>query len=201
LLLLLPLFLLPLLGGCGPSTRVASEWRQHSFVGQRFESIMVVGIARRDEVRWRFESQLAAELAERGVRAVASSKVLAPSEAKSREAIAAAVERLDIEAVLVTRMVRVDTQEEHVDVPPPRQPDSYHQALYDYYFASAGEVQAPGYTIENQVVMLETALFESGQGAMVWQVYSQTFDPKSVDTIIGDLRDLLVDRLEGQELI
>src|SRR5262252_916875 len=97
---------LSLLAGCATS-RMVTQQANPDYVGKPFKSVMVVAVTADELVRRTFEDRMVALLGQRGLKGIPAYSVIGSrkvEEAELRRAVAAS----GVEAVLITRVTRVD---------------------------------------------------------------------------------------------
>jgi hypothetical protein len=201
LLALLVLSCALFLGSCSSGTQLTVEWKDADHVG-RVQNVMVIGVAERMVVRRAFEDELAKQLLENGATASSSARVLPADTKIEKEVIKAEIERLNLDAVLVTRLLDVEETTEYVPGTTTMvytQP--YYRGMYPYYHTVYEAVHTPGYTIESTVVTLETNLYDAGREALIWSAQSETFDPGSVESAIKEVAKTIVEGMVARGLI
>lgn len=193
--------------GCSGSTKFAATWTNPEYAeNQSVDDVMVVAVAQSEANRRMFEQELASRLEAQGVKAWPSTRfhpeIAQLPEDKAREVI----EENGIEAVIVTRLVDVDRKD--VYVPPttyvssyPAYGSPYYGSWYGYYSYGYTVTHDPGYTYEKVTVTLETNLYDAGNGEIIWSGRSNTFDPSSVQDVIGPTTQLIVEELVARKLL
>jgi len=186
---------------CGTVTTVPLAWRDPAYSGGAFDQVFVIGIGEDDTRRRFFEDRFVAVLVERGIHAVPSYASLPSPERMDKDAIRDAMEAGGFEAVIVTRLVGQEQEEEFV---PPRTytvPSSYRGGYYGFYQQSYEIVQEPGYYKTNTIVRLETNLYEVASAALVWSGQSETLNPASIADTIDSATAAVARRLAEDGLI
>ena len=181
-----------LLAGCA-STTLQSQWRDPGYTSGPFRKIFVIGLSARDVTARRiFEDVMVAKLMAVGVQAVPEWQHL-PSDGPLPEgSVSAAVDGTGADAVLIARLVGIDTR---ISVSPVAVPGPGFGWYGPYAGWYSGWYAAPQVT-QYDVVIVETSLFDTRTKRLVWSATSQTVDPASVqkeapafaDTIIGALQ-------------
>ncbi len=181
-----------LLAGCA-STTLQSQWRDPGYTGGPFRKVFVIGLSARDVTARRiFEDVMVAKLMAVGVQAVPEWQHL-PSDGPLPEgAVSAAVDGTGADAVLIARLVGIDTR---ISVSPVAVPGPGFGWYGPYAGWYSGWYAAPQVT-QYDVVIVETSVFDTKTKRLVWSATSQTVDPASVqkeapafaDTIIGALQ-------------
>src|SRR6476659_1308381 len=180
------------LAGCA-STTLQSQWRDPGYTGGPFRKIFGIGLSARDVTARRiFEDVMVAKLTAVGVQAVPEWQHL-PSDGPLPEgSVSAAVDGTGADAVLIARLVGIDTR---ISVSPVAGPGPGFGWYGPYAGWYSGWYAAPQVT-QYDVVIVETSLFDTKTKRLVWSATSQTVDPASVqkeapafaDTIIGALQ-------------
>ena len=187
--------------GCA-STELVSQWTDTGYTGPTFQNILVVGMTDKPAERRLFEEEFVRKLQERpGVTAIPSARLIPAENELKREQIEAAISGSDIDAVLVTRLLKVDKQTRYVPGSPNYYPGGYYSGFYDYYYTSYDMVRTPGYITEDTIVSLETNLYQAATSTLVWSASSQTFNPGSVPELTDDLAGVVIKDLTKAGLL
>lgn len=186
---------------CGTVTKVPMVWRDPAYTGEAFDRVFVIGIGEDDTRRRLFEDRFVAVLGERGVEAAPSYASFPDAERMEKDAIQGAMQAGGFDAVIVTRLVGQEQEEEFV---PPRTytvPTSYRGGYYGFYRQSYEIVHEPGYYKTNTIVRLETNLYEVASATLVWSGQSETLNPDSVTDTIDSATAAVASRLAEDGLI
>ena len=193
-----------LLTGCG-DTHVTGVWKKSDFVGQPFQSILIVGLAKDKSATNIWEDIMADQLKQNGVNVATSTKCFPSDNDVTKGEILNYVKDKGMDAVLVTRLV--DTKEEKGYYPPtggysgggyyggPRH--GYYNNFGSYY----DTVYTPGYTTTYTTVILETNLYDTASQELVWSMSSDTFDPASSNKLSQSVSKQVVKALQKDNLI
>lgn len=184
----------------GATTTVPLSWKNPTYQGDPFEKLFVIGVGENDATRRLFEDTFASAIAAEGATAQASWGALPKTDRLTEEEIRSAIEGGDFDAVLVTRLLRVDRTEEYVP------PSSYvvpttHYGYYGYYGTSYSVVQEPAYYETNTTYRLETNLYSAATGDLVWSGQSATLNPSSLDDVIGSMTTAVAKKLKSEKLL
>ena len=191
---------LGVLSSCG-GTNLSYVWKDPRYGGGYLTSVMVVGVSEEAARRRLFEEVFIREFEKRGIKAVASIKVLGPDTRLTRDTVKAEAARLGMDAVLATRLISAGNEE--IDQPPSiaRMPSASY-ANVDLYFYSWDALSAyPGALGKQYVVRLETNVFDTDTEKLIWTGSSQTVEPESIREIIESLCSNVMDRLRKDKLI
>ena len=172
--------------GCA-STTLQSTWMDPGYRGGPFKRFLVVGLSARDVTARRvLEDVVVHKLKAGGVEALPGWQFLASNGPADEAAFTAAVAKSGADAMLMVRLIAVETQ---TTVWPPMGP---RFGWYGYY---SGWYAYPEVT-QSQIAVIETALFDVRTQRVVWSATSETINPTNVqkdapvfaDVILGALR-------------
>jgi hypothetical protein len=175
------------------STELSEAWFDSSYTGGPLESVLVVGVS--DNVRRRglFEQELTSRFNSRGVAAVASMSVAPTVEDLDEESVKKKARELDIESVIVTKLLSVDKERYYVSGQPTR--------YYGYYDRATGRELSPGFWAEYEIVKLETNLYDVASDKLIWSAASETFDPPPIEKFVQSLSKKIIDDLTKRGLL
>ena len=184
-----------LLSACAAATKPIGEWRDEGFTGH-VDNIMVLGITTRSTRRRVFEDLFVQSLATLGVNATPSYQLITSTLNLTREQVENAIRGRGYGAVLVTRVVGVKQEEVY------RRPANYdhYNDFYEYYDHVLEET-SPGYHAQFRVVTLETNLWDTTSGELIWQLKSEAMDRSQPRHILQDQIDLTINTLVERGLI
>ncbi len=170
------------LAGCGSSTQLTSVWSDPTFQTNSLQKLMVIGVAHNSSVRRIFEDTFASALQGEGVRAMTGYSVLGDGRLDSAM-VWDAIQKTGCDGIFVTRLV--DKQTVQTYYPPTTTavavPAPYYGGWYGYYATGYAYTTMPGYTVENQVINLETTLYRVADGKLVWSALSQSWLEQAPD--------------------
>jgi hypothetical protein len=181
------------------STQLTSIWKDPSYQA-RPAKIMVIGLAKKPEIRRLFEDEFVRQLKARGTEAIASYTVLAEQQQNDQAAIAAKVKEMGADSVLLTRLVDKKTVQFYVPgtvyAPPP-----YYSSWPAYYGNSYSTMASPGYVGEDQYAVIETNLYEAGNEKLVWTATSETLIGDSNRNLIMAYIEVMVKAMSYNKLL
>ena len=193
-----------LLAGCS-ETRVTGVWKKSDFVGQPFQSILVVGVKKGESDTNIWEDIMADQLKQNGVNATTGTKCFPGDNDITKSEILKYVQDKGMDGVLVTRVV--DTKEETTYYPPT---GSYYgggyyggprHRYYNNFGAYYDTVHTPGYTSTHTTVILETNLYDTASQELVWSMSSDTFDSSSASKLSQSVSKQIIKALQKDNLI
>lgn len=195
-------FLVALLAAGCASTTLQSTWMDPGYTGGPFRKFFVVGLSARDVTGRRvFEDIVVAKLQAAGVQAVPAWQSFRDEGQGNEAAMDAAVAQSGADAVLMTRLLGVDTR---INVSPMMVPGpmagfgpGFGPGWWGGY---AGWYAIPQVT-QYRIATAETTLFEVRTHKIVWSATSETFNPKSVQQEAPGLADAVIKALQARGLI
>ena len=185
---------------CGATTKLSTVWNTaatHGPVGR----FMVIGVSENAAGRRSFEDQFVAALEKQGVEAAQSYLFLPSAERLEEGLIKKVVRERGIQAVLVTRLLDVEKEQQYVPGSTHYAPRARYGGYYGYYGASYDMVSTPGYWRTATTVKLETQLYDATSSDLVWAAQSETFDPSSTDDVIQSVTKAITKRLGEDGLL
>jgi hypothetical protein len=184
------------------TTKITETWKDDRYQGAPFSDFFVIGVAKEKNTRRSFENKFVEKLQAAGVQAVASSSVMESDQKIEKETILAAIEKLDIDAVLVTRLVSL--KEEEIRSPSTseyQRPDDYQGGYYSDYSIAYGHTNQPAQYTTSVRVGLETKLYDVRTERLIWAATSKSANPKSKIKLFDAVIDALVRDLKKNKLL
>ena len=189
------------IGNCNSAKLVASV-KNPSYSGQRFKKVLVIGMSDDPAIRSDFEDALASKLARDGVEAIPGHSILLRTDSANMDMgyLKAQIREHHIEAVLLTRMVRVDKSVTYIPGHSYTIPYPYYNSFYGYYPVAYRQVYSPDYLREDKTVRIETNLYNTAtpEGELVWTGISDSFNPSSAKKTINNVVKVVVKDLEKE---
>jgi hypothetical protein len=186
---------LAVLAACS-STVLRDTWKDPQFRGEPLRNVLVIGVARSQSNRRVFEDGFAQALRAQGVGGTASYPLLPEDGAIPNERIKQAVARTAADAVLITRVLRIDR---NVQVTPGYVAPGYAYGFYGWYTHTW--VAVPPTVDQYDVLTIESTLWDMRQERAVWSGTSESTEPKDVATITGELADLLIAKMKDDKVL
>ncbi len=164
--------LLLALTACATS-KPSVEWRNESFTG-KVDNILIIGVSENAERRYTFENTFVEVLAANKTRAIPSRNLLTSSINLRREIVEKAIEGQQVGAVLITRVAGArETETNSI-------PDSDRD--YFYFNIIPGNTNRE-YSDEHRLFTLESDLYDTASGELIWSMQSETMadaQPKEI---------------------
>jgi hypothetical protein len=157
--------------GCA-TTEVTNTWKDPQGTGARLTKVLVVGISTQASVRRAFEDTFAQSLAEAGVQAVPSHTLVPKDGPIPEDILQKAVADAGADGVLITRMVKQES--ELVVTPSPLPPPYYgrRRFYYGYYTGMWSGYYEPATVQQYRFVVAEPE--------PAWSATTRTAEPRDV---------------------
>jgi len=102
-----------LLGGCA-ATQIINQWSDPGYAAASFKRIMVIGVSKQSSIRRTFEDEFVARLRAAATAAVPGYEFIPEDGQVEESRLARAVKQAGADAVITTRLVRVERQAEYI---------------------------------------------------------------------------------------
>ena len=190
----------------GASTKLVTRWKNPNYATEKKpQRVLALGLSDKTKIRADFEDALAAELAEGGLEAIPGNTILLRPEGTQPDLdyLKTQIRENKIDAVLVSRLVKVEANTTYVPGTPYVMPSPYYMSLYGYYGTLYPKVYSPGYLKEEKKVRIETNFYvtSSEDAELVWTGTTDTFNPSNVDKAINALVKLVIKQMRSEGLL
>lgn len=193
--LIVCLFVTIILASCSKTSMIKS-WKDPE-KAHVYKHLMVIGISDSQQTRQLYEKYLTAEFLKKKIVVTPSYTLINSKQKMNRETVVAAIKDTDIDAVLVTYLVSADVEIKHRDSP-----------LTGSYSGSAegSEISATiitnrGRSRSEEIFVLKNDVFDARSKTLVWSIQTRTAGPESIDEVIADVTELLIERLMADGII
>ena len=205
--ILLSIFLLTILSAAtAKSMKIVTSWLNPKYAGQTFHKVLVIGVAENLEVRADFEDEMASVIARPGIETIPGREILLRPDPKAKpdlDYLRAQIRDHHIDAVVVSRLLKVNKTVISVPSSTYRAPFPYYYSFYGYLGAVYPVMYSPGYTREDTTVSVETNVYATSQpdGDLVWTGVSNSFNPKSAKKVADGLVKEVPKQMEKDGLL
>ncbi len=195
----LMLFLITL-AGCSKRPTVTDLWIDETYDEQQYEKILVIGAAEKITFRNLFEGELVNQLRKQGIDAIPSYEILPYNNMLTREAVLSAVEKTNIDSVLITALVERSKKKVYYSLDGGN-PYVYYKGLYDT-LERPSPGRGPGLTgqYDIEILFLKTNLYDVKSEKLIWSMTSESefmYKFKSMNSAIT----LVINKLRKDGLI
>jgi len=205
-LIVLSVLLLALTTANGKSVKIVTSWLNPAYEGKKFQKILVIGVAQDLEVRADFEDEMAAQIGRPDIQTIPGNQILLrpdPGAKPDFDYLRAQIRSNQIDAVVVTRLLKVDKKVTSVPSSTYVAPFPYYYSFYGYLAAAYPVVYDPGYTRVDTTVRVETNVYATSKpdGELVWTGVSDSFNPKSAKKVAEGLVKEVPKQMEKDGLL
>jgi len=213
-----------LLTSCGSYTDVYDTWANPTYVGHKWNKLVVVAMAKDPLNKVKVESEVAKALKAKGIDAVSVSTILSIESYDANSdgviddpnAIAKLVQKIKSEGVdgaIMITLKGVDKKETYVPptattVPAGGYYGGYYGGAggypyYNHYYTSYQTVYSPGYTTTSTSIVLETKLFDlkDEKSDACWIGRSSTAEPSSVTDLANTYSYAIVAKMSSDGVL
>jgi hypothetical protein len=162
------------------STKMVKNWVYPETGTLQFEKVMALVLVQDKFVRQAGEDEMVRQIKQ--VEAIAAYRVLPDRELGDESLVRKAVAESGVDGIIVMRPV-YDRQE--VSYVSGGYPSSYH-SFYGYYGWAYPVAYSPGYYRSDQLVGVETNIYDVKTEKLVWSGVSQTVNPKDVKKVVAE---------------
>ena len=184
------------LTACAASTKIVNQWVSPDYTSPRFRKIMVIGVSKQPSIRRTFEDQFVTKLKAAGVDAVPSYLYIPEDGQVDEGRLQAAVKQAGADAVIITRLVRV---EKKTEVSPGFYQPAPAFGFYRGYSAAWVGYYEPPRVYQYDVYISETSLYDMNQ--LVWSGTVETTAPHDINKEIERYVDTVIDALKSKNLL
>jgi len=190
----------------GKSSKLLMSWKNPSYSAEKkFHRVLALGLTNKAEVRADFEDALAAQLSNHGYEAIPGNTILLrpPGTQLDLTYLREQIRANQIEAVVVSRLVKVDETTTYIPGAAYFVPYPYYNTFYGYYGTLYPVVYSPGYLQKEKKVRVETNLYVTSgpDGQLIWTGTTDTFNPSNVHKAIKGLVNLVVTQMEKEQVL
>lgn len=182
------------LSGCAKKPTVTEISIDEGYDGRQYSRILVIGAAEKITFRNLFEGELVNQLRKKGIDAIPSYEILPYNYMLSREAVLSAVDKHDIDSVLITSLVARDKKTIYYSLQGTN-PYTYYNGLYD-------AIRRPGRTgsYDVDILFLKTNLYDVQTEKLVWSMVSESEFKYAIESFNLAI-DFIINQLRKDGLI
>jgi hypothetical protein len=197
-----------LVGASCSLTNLNAVWMDPQYQGGKLKNVLVIGGSTNQVVRRIFEDEFTARLKTRGTNAIPSYSIFPSENTLDKDTIESKSRDLGIDAMLIARVVDTKTKRELTPAPS----NYYYRDVYfsdwpnRYSRFNSGSVSARYYDdrryySEYEVVNLETNLYDTQTGKLIWSALSDTVIGGSSDLEVSSIVEVIMKKLSENQLI
>lgn len=158
---------------------------------------MIIGISDSQQTRRIYENHFVSELKKMNIDAVASYTLINSKQIINRDTVVAAIQGTEIDAVLVSYLVSADEEVRHQNSPL----NTSYSGNVENNQISETIVSTRGRSRTGEVFVLKNDVYDAASKQLVWSAYTKTVAPESIDEVVTDVTELLIDKLFDDEIL
>lgn len=189
-----------LLSACGKGTKVSPVRHEARPAEAPYSKVLIVGITPNEGLRWRWERLMAQTLEDRGLTAWASVKEMGYETPLNRDNVVVAVRKTGADAVLVSRLIRQDVAERGVDARKEAKKRRRDEYIFDFFRYDYDEIEVPSYTLLTSTVEINTDLYETTEGRLIYSINTVTFQKQTEWEVLDEVTIAIAKRLRKDKM-
>ena len=177
-----------LVSACAGSTQMTATWHDEAYKRRSFDRILVVGVTDDQFRRRGFESAVVDALAGKRTEAVSSIEIMDADTALSDASVDAAGDKIQADAVLITRLTNTTVKAKQIDSRVNVQAQAKGGNIVDFFRYDYKDVEDPGYLQAKISFVLSSNLYETAGGTLVYSIETVTSDKNTdYNTVVFDI--------------
>jgi hypothetical protein len=187
------------------AAKLLMSWKNPAYSGAKPRRVLIIGMSQNPKIRADFEDDLSSALANESLEVIPGNHILFRPDSPDLdpEYLRGQIRDFKIDAVIVSRLVRVDKKTTYVPGHSYAVPYAYYRSFYGYYGTVYRQVYSPDYLREDTTVRVETNFYAASptDGELIWTGTSDSFNPKSAQKVIDGLVKLIAKELKAQNIL
>lgn len=185
------------------TTSIKDTWKDPQYSGPPLRNVLVLGVSKSAANRRVFEDGFTRALREAGLTALPSYPLLPDDGEIPHDRIKRAVAQAGVDAVLVTRVLRVDRNIQTspasmgVGIGVGRGFGRYHGGYSGYYGSAWNAMDV----YEYEVSTIESTLWDVKSDKVVWSGTSEASEPKDVAQLTASLAKTLIAKMQADRVL
>jgi hypothetical protein len=205
------------LASCATQTTLDTSWHVPQMAGETFHNLAVIGLLKTPELSREFEVAVVNDFEAAGVRGVPGFTVLKGDTTLNQDEMEKLVKGAGADGVLLFKLISIDKSQQYV---PPTEyytsgapfpgwwsdpywgyyhPYPYH--YWGYWYPAVQVVWAPGYWETEDTDRIETTLYRTSDGKLVWTGTSSTYDPQGNADLAGSISRTVLESLRKEGFV
>jgi hypothetical protein len=180
------------------STQLVNQWSNPAYTSPSFKKVVVIGVTKQAAIRRTFEDEFTAQLKAAGVNATPSYLYIPQDGPVGEAVLKQAVKEAAADAVLITRLVRV---QQRTEIAPGYYPPDPAMAVHPLYTTAWNDYYEPPIVYRSEVYTCETNLYDTVKNRVVWSGTAQTTSPGNLSREINGYAGVIISALKEARLI
>jgi hypothetical protein len=180
------------------STQLVNQWSNPAYTSASFKKVMVIAVTKQSGIRRTFEDDFTAQFKAAGVNATPSYLYIRQDGPVGEAVLKQALKESAADAVLITRLIRVQQQTEVA--PGYYAPDPAMAAIPFYTNAWNGYYEPP-IVYHSEIYTCETSLYDTTKNQVMWKGRAQTEVRGNINQEIKNYASIMIAALKDKKLI
>jgi len=179
------------------NSKIITSWvePEHKKV---YQYPMIIGVSDSQQTRHIYEDHFVNTLQKHGIRSIPSYKLISSKQKMNRDTVVDTIKNnADIDAVIITYLIADDAEVTHSTSPINA---GYSGSVEDNQL-SATIISTRGRSSSTEIVTLKIDVYDSASHSLVWTVQTRTVAPESIDEVVTDITELLVNKLITDDIV
>lgn len=189
-------------------TNLNAVWKDPQYQGGKLKNVLVICESTNQVVRRIFEDEFTARFKSRGINAIPSYTIFPSEKTLDKDTIESESRELGVDAMLIARVADRKKKQEL----PPAPSRYYYRDVYFYDWPNRySRFYSSSFTgtyyndrvlySEYEVVHLETTLYETQTGKLIWSALSETVVGGSTELEVSSVVKMIMNNLAENQLI
>jgi hypothetical protein len=183
-----------ILFSCSPTSQFTNIYIDDAFKGIQIKKALVVGMAKEEWKRRVYENEFRQDLMKHNVEVLTAWQELPKGETISKETFYKYFSDKNIDAVFVVMAAGSITE----STMSRGSSANVYAGFYGFYISSASYYYSPITTSEETTVYMQTNIYETTEGILIWSAKSQSFEPQSTGDVIKTVSYNVVNKLAAE---
>jgi len=183
------------------TTQVVSSWSDPNLRGIVLTKIAVVAVQKSDLNRRLFEDEICSQLSEHNVQAQQSYNLMPKQHYTTADSLIDQCKGEGYDGVLISEVVSVRSSTQTAPSTRRYVPETRYHRFGNYYSTIMTVEVVPGVETVNEYVLIQTHLYRSSDGALMWGAQSETERIGDLQMRIEDYTRTVIDDLVQNKFI
>lgn len=192
--------LLMILTACS-TTKLSGTWQDESLSGKKFQKLLIIGVAKQQNIRELFENEFVRQLKDHGLDAIPSYTLISAEKMLDKDTIISHIAENEIDAVLITRHTGSKGKRETAPGNTYRVPYAYYNQMHEYYKKGLEETEEPSPVTTHKVIILETNIYNAETEKLTWATASDVYVHDATYKLTKDFIKVIVNKLGSDKVI
>jgi hypothetical protein len=180
------------------STQLVHQWSNPGYPLASFKKVMVIGVTKQAGIRRTFEDEFTAQLKAAGANATPSYLYIPQDGHVGEAALKQALKEAATDAVIITRLVRV---QQKTEIAPGYYAPDPGMAVHPLYTTAWNDYYEPPIVYRSEIYTCETSLYDTIKNQVVWKGTAQTEARGNISQEIKDYAEIIINALKDKKLI